>query len=207
VVNPSRWVWYLTRLSILLLPLLPTPGTIGLVVVLLATWIQRWREIKLRRLNWGFGILSFGMILSACLAENRGVAFLGLANFLPFFALFIALSVIIQTPRQLRRIAWLLVIPSSIVSILGLGQVFLHWETPDWVATVFGWGLVPGGDPPGRMAAVFSHANILAAYLMVVIILGMGLWVGLYRHWRRKQPLALGLGWGLSVIRALDATG
>lgn len=177
----------------------------GLGLALIVTWGLRWREIKKRPLNWGLGLLSLGMILSAFFASNSRAAFLGLGNFIPFFVLFAALSSFIQTPAQLRRLAWLMVLPSPLVSVLGLGQILLGWQTPDWFLPLFGWTLLPGGNPPGRMASVFMYTNILSAYLMVVLILGMGLGVGVYRNWRRKQPQAIWIGLGLTGLLILDA--
>jgi O-antigen ligase len=42
---------------------------------------------------------------------------------------------------------------------------------------IVGWALQPKGNPIGRMASVFMYANILAAYLQIVFILALGLWI------------------------------
>jgi O-antigen ligase len=39
------------------------------------------------------------------------------------------------------------------------------------------WTIDPQGTPPGRMASVFTYANVLASYYVIVFILGLGLWI------------------------------
>jgi hypothetical protein len=80
-----------------------------------------------------------------------------------------------------------IVIPSLPVVILGLGQQFLGWSSPALVQAIFGWVLEANGNPPGRMASVFMYANILAAYLQMVLILGLGLWIEAFQTWRQRQ--------------------
>ncbi|MEW5856598.1 MAG: O-antigen ligase family protein, partial [Cyanobacteriota bacterium] len=112
-------------------------------------------------------------------------ALLGLFNFLPFFIFFAAYSELIQTPAQLRRLAWILVVPSVPVVILGFGQIFLGWASPALLEGIVGWALQPKGNPIGRMASVFMYANILAAYLQIVFILALGLWI---QESKRRSP-------------------
>lgn len=170
----------------LLFPLLPTFGAIGLGLAILVTWKQKYREIIQRPLNWGLALLSVWLGIASCFAWKPTEAFLGLANFLPFFILFAAFSVLMQTPAQLRQLAWMLVIPSLLVVILGLGQLFLGWTGPAPLHGVLGWVLDANGNPPGRIASVFMYANILAAYLQIVFILGVGLWIGTFQALRQR---------------------
>lgn len=65
--------------------------------------------------------------VNACEAVYSSDAFLGLANFLPFFLVFAGISTLVQTPAQLRQMSWCLVVPSVPVVMLGLGQMFLGW--------------------------------------------------------------------------------
>jgi O-antigen ligase len=179
------------------------------VIPLIALWQQQYRRIIQIPCNWGLLLLSLWLIFTSCLAVHRQEAFLGLANFLPFIALVAALSLLIQQPAQLRQLAWLLVIPSFPIVILGLGQLFGHWSSPPLLANVLGWELVAEGNPSGRMSSVFMYANILAAYLAIAFILGLGLWLDTYQTWRedlKKQHHSWMLGL-LSLVIFGDGIG
>jgi len=182
-----RGIWRFVQVMLFIFPLLPSWGGVGLIVALVAIWKQQYRRIIQRPLNWGLAILSIGLIITCCFAAQPLDAFLGLANLLPFFALFAAFSVLIQTPAQLRRIAWLYVLASVPVVILGFGQIWGGWTSPEQLQVVLGWVLQANGNPPGRMASVFMYANILAAFLLMVLLLGLGLWVENYQAWRRHS--------------------
>ncbi|MEG4571823.1 O-antigen ligase family protein [Microcoleus sp. N3A4] len=169
--------WNFAQFGMLIFPLIPILGALGLLLGLAGTCKQKFRQISRRPLNRGFAILSALLVITAVFANNRIEAFLGLCNFLPFFILFAAFSNLIQTPAQLRQLSWTIVISSIPVIILGLGQQFLGWSGIDRLQPVFGWVLEPTGNPPGRMASVFMYANILACYLTIAFILALGLWM------------------------------
>ncbi|MEH1825470.1 MAG: O-antigen ligase family protein [Nostoc sp.] len=170
--------WNYSLWALLIFPLSPLVGAVTVGFVSLITWLKQSRKINRRPLNWGFALLSVLLIVSAGFAQDKTAAFLGLFNFLPFFLLFAAHSALIQTFAQLRQMAWALVIGSVPVVILGFGQLFLGWSFKFeilWV--VLSWTVRPGGNPPGRIASFFLHANTFAAYLTIVFILGLGLWL------------------------------
>jgi hypothetical protein len=169
--------WNFAQVGMLIFPLIPILGALGLFLGLAGTCKQKFRQISRRPLNRGFAILSALLVITAVFANNRIEAFLGLYNFLPFFILFAAFSSLIQTLPQLRHLSWMIVISSIPVIILGLGQQFLGWSGIDQLQPVFGWVLEPKGNPPGRMASVFMYANILACYLTIAFILALGLWI------------------------------
>ena len=125
--------------------------------------------------------MSLWLVITACLAHNQSEALIGLFNFLPYFFVFAAYSVLIQTPTQLRQCAWLLVVTSIPVVLIGLGQLFWGWAGHfQFLWILFDWVIVPKGEPPGRMASAFMHANILAGYLLIVFSLSLGLWIDNY---------------------------
>lgn len=211
-------------MSTILLPLFPSFGAAGLLLASFGIWKQHYRKIIQRPVNWGLAIFSLWLIVDACFAVYRSDAFLGLANFLPFFIVFAALSNLLRTPAQLRQIAWCMVVPSVLVVILGFGQLFLGWTGQNshpiclFVPTpqspnppllgglcinsvgFLGWVLAPKGNPPGRMASVFMYANTLAVYLIIVFTLGLGLWLTIYHELKVlktssfKKSLLLRLG-------------
>ncbi len=167
--------WNLAQLGFLIFPLFPALGAIPIALAILGTGKEKFRQIISRPLNWAIGILSILLILTASIALHRSDAFLGLANFLPFFLLQISFSELIQKPAQLRRIAWILILPSLPIVILGLGQLFFNWYTSGLLANILGWTLIPNGNPPSRMSSVFMYANIFAAYLLIIFILALSL--------------------------------
>ncbi|HEY9651714.1 MAG TPA: O-antigen ligase family protein [Coleofasciculaceae cyanobacterium] len=181
----SQSVWKYTQFGLLIFPLIPALGGVGLALAILITLKQDYRQIIQRPLNWGLAVWSVWLAIASCFAYKPTEAFLGLANFLPFLLLFAAFSVLIQTPKQLRQLAWILVIPSLPIVILGLGQQFLGWASPKQLLNIVGWMLEPNGNPPGRMASVFMYANILAAYLQLVFIVSLGLWIESFYRWRQ----------------------
>jgi O-antigen ligase len=184
--NPNlQFSWSLAQVGLFIFPLSPFLGAVTLGVASLKTWLRQHRTIIRRPLNWGFALLGVLLIISAVFAENNTEAFLGLFNFLPFFLFFAGFSALVQTPNQLRQLTWNLVISSVPVVIIGFGQLFFGWTSKLqilWI--VLEINVLPQGDPPGRMASIFMHANTLAAYLVIVFILGLGLWLESYQHLR-----------------------
>ena len=179
--------WKFAQVGFLLLAFLPTWGIISLAIALLGTWKQKFKHIIHNPINKGFGVLSILLIITACFAVLPGDAFLGLANLLPFFAVFAAFSELIQTPQQLRQMSWLFVLSSVPVFLVGLGQQFLSWQGPEILHGFLGWVLQLHGNPPGRMSAVFMHANILAFYSIIVFILALALLLETYQEGRGKK--------------------
>ena len=169
--------WNFAQLGVLIFPVIPILGALGIFLGLIGTYKQKFSEISRRPVNRGFAILSVLLVITAVFANNRIEAFLGLGNFLPFFIFFAAFSRLIQTPTQLRQLSWMIVISAIPVILLGLGQQFLGWSGLVQLEPIFGWVLEPTGNPPGRMASVFMYANILACYLTIVFILALGLWI------------------------------
>ncbi|MCC5663981.1 O-antigen ligase family protein [Nostoc sp. CHAB 5784] len=186
----SRWQssWNYSLWALLIFPLSPLVGAVTIGFVSLITWLKQSRKISRRPLNWGFALLSVLLIVSAGFADDKTAAFLGLFNLLPFFLLFVAHSALIQTFTQLRQMAWVLVIGSMPLVIIGLGQLFLGWSLNlEILWVVLNWIIVPGGNPPGRIASLFLHANTFAAYLAIIFILGLGLWLENYQQLRVKN--------------------
>ncbi|MBE9000832.1 O-antigen ligase family protein [Nostoc sp. LEGE 12447] len=187
----SRWrsSWNYSLWALLIFPLSPLLGAVTIGFVSLITWLKQSHKINRRPLNWGFALLSLLLIVSAGFADDKTAAFLGLFNLLPFFLLFVAHSALIQTFVQLRQMAWVIVIGSMPVIILGLGQLFLGWSLKlEILWVVLSWTIAPGGNPPGRIASLFLHANTFAAYLTIIFILSLGLWL---EQWRLYQGLGI----------------
>lgn len=175
--------WNCAQLGLLVFPLSPFLGAVGLGFAVLFTWLQQSQTINRRPLNWGFALLSILLIIAAGFAENKIDALLGLFNFWPFFLVFVGLSALIQTAAQLRQMAWILVISSSPIVIMGFGQLFWGWSLNlQFLWIILEWAIAPKGEPPGRMASILMHANSLAAYLAFIFILALGLWLENYQQ-------------------------
>jgi len=181
--------WKLTKLGLLIFPLLPTLGILTLIFAAISTLVKKWRTIITNPQNIALAGLGLWLAIATFFASNRQEAFLGLANLLPFFAVFAAFSTLIQTPAQLRQLSWIIVISSIPVVIFGFGQLFFGWSGLLNLQIILGWILAPQGNPPGRMASVFMYANILAIYLTVVFILGLGLWIEKWKHLKEFYQL------------------
>ncbi|MGD1807137.1 O-antigen ligase family protein [Dapis sp. BLCC M126] len=180
--------WKLTKLGLLIFPLLPTLGILTLVFAVISTFVQKWRSIIRNSQNIALACLGLWLAIASFFAWKPEEAFLGLANLLPFFVMFAGFSALIKTPAQLRQLSWVMVISSVPVVILGFGQLFWGWSGFLHLQIIFGWLLAPQGNPPGRMASVFMYANILAIYLSIVFILGLGLWI---EQWKSLYSVTL----------------
>ncbi len=167
--------WNVIQIGLVLLPFSAFLGCVALLVTSLDIWRRRAKFLIRQPLNRGFLLLGVWLVVTAFFAFNRENAFLGLFNFLPFFIVFPALGLLIQTAAQLRRIAWILVLTSIPVTLIGLGQLYLSWGGhPSLLWGLIEWTIAPTGNPPGRMASVFTYANVLASYFVGVFGLGLG---------------------------------
>lgn len=200
--------WQFFRVSVLFLPLFPALGALGLLFVLVNLWRDYYRQILNNPLNWGLAIFSCGILVVSLFAVHQQESWLGLANFLPFLALFAALSNLLTSIDRLRQLAWAMVIPSLFVVILGFGQMFAGWESHSWVTDILGWELIAEGVPQGRMSAVFIYVNFLAVYLAISITFALGLWLENWQLWREKiAKKYLWLTIFLSIILLADISG
>ena len=208
--------FFILQVSIFFLLFFPALGELGLIWLLIKTGKTYYKKIIRDPINRGWLILSIWLIVNSFLAYQPAEAFLGLANFLPFFALFSSLSILIHHPNQLRRISWLLIIPTLPIVILGLGQLYFNWNSPPLIKTILGWELISQGVPAGRMSSVFIYANFLAVYLAIAFILGIGLWLDIWQNslLKTRSWLLLLLGiilladaWGLGLASSRNAWG
>ena len=188
--------WKITQVSVLLLPFSPLLGVAGCLIGTILVWRSRYPTMRQQPVYQGLAVLSGLLVLSAIASPHPLDASLGLFHFLPYFFGFAGLCELLATPAQLRRLAWLLVLPAIAVCGIGFGQLLLGWlGYPNvihlqilWI--VLDWQIDPQGTPPGRMSANFFYANVLANYLIVTLVLALGLAIaaGWQRH-RRAQGI------------------
>jgi hypothetical protein len=114
--NPRlQLAWNSARIGFVAFPLFPLVGAVFIFVGLVQTWQYCGREIIQHRLNWGLLLLTPWLIIVSLFSVQPGDALLGLANFLPFFGFFAAYSTLIQSPEQLRQLAWIFTIPAVLL--------------------------------------------------------------------------------------------
>ncbi|MEA5582233.1 O-antigen ligase family protein [Nodularia harveyana UHCC-0300] len=179
--------WNVTQIGLLIFPLSPLVGGLSMLFAALITCKKESQVVIHSPLNRGFAVLSVLLIISSSLADDKAQAFLGLFNLIPFFLLFAGLSTLIQTTGQLRQIAAIFVLGSLPVVIMGFGQMFWGWSFQlQFLWILLDIGLAPGGNPPGRMAAIFMHANLFAAYLAIAFTLGIALCL---EQWRSRSTI------------------
>ncbi len=206
-LSKRHWLaWNCFRYGVVLLPFLPLFTGISLGTAFILSWKKEYRTLGRYPLNWGLGLFSVWLILTSFFAWNSTEAWLGFLNFLPFIIYLSASGAFIQTISQLRQLAWLIVLPSLPIVLLGLSQLFWGWGSHPFINTLnLGWNLISYGEPQGRMSSIFMYANILAAYLVIVFILGLGLWLDTYFFWQPKYsklPLTI-----LSLTIIFDGIG
>lgn len=121
-----------------------------------------WRD----RANWVLLAAAVLMLLGGFGALSGWLAWVGLANWLPFFWAFWGFQPYVATPEARRRMGLWLVAGTVPVVITGLGQLYLGWRGP-WqsLGGLVIWHVTPGGYPLDRLAGLFDYANITGAWL------------------------------------------
>ncbi|MEC4806063.1 MAG: O-antigen ligase family protein [Jaaginema sp. PMC 1079.18] len=201
----SPWRWFQTGL--LIFPTLPAFGGLIFAYLIISLWVRYYRRLWKRPCNLIAGSILLVLLLSSAFAYKPGEAFLGTANFLPGLVGFAPFAFLLQTPAQLRRIAWISVLGAIPVLILGLGQGIAAWLTPTAFNAILGWVLEPGGNPPGRIASTFMYANIFAGYLLVIWALAWGLAIEAYQTYQQKRQSSQALAQFLVLLIFLGTVG
>ena len=138
--------WLLFRIGLFVLPSSALLAAVPLFLSCIAG--SRGREPILWRDGWMVPLLAASvlMLIGACLADTGGLAWAGLANWIPFFWAFWAFRpFVISAERRQRSARWLLAgtVP---VLVTGFGQMLLGWAGPWYCLRLsLGWaGLGPG---------------------------------------------------------------
>lgn len=198
--------WDVLQWSILALPYSLLLGCLGTVIATGMVWRLRSQSLIRRPVNRGLFGLSGLLIVGSMVAERPADACLGLAHFLPFFIVFAALCELIQTPAQLRRLAWIIVCGSVPVALIGLGQQIAHWGgTIQVLWVLIHWVIPPEGSPPGRMSSIFAYATVLACYTVITFSLSLGLWIDTSSQLKVKPSTAMAQHMLLTLAVGLNA--
>lgn len=187
-ISRLNWAWKCIVIGTLILPLFPSLGELSFGLALISIWKQEFKHIIKQPLTLGLGFFSLWLIITCFFAYKPGEAFLGLANFLPFIGLFLAFRFVIRETQQLLLLGWLIILPAIPIVLLGLSQLYLGWYSPKFLPPIIGWTLRINGVPEGRMSSVFIYANLLAIYLLIVLIISFGLWINNYQNLTKNLP-------------------
>ena len=151
-----------------------------LVVLMVTALCQHFQSIQQTLWQQGYGLLTLGLLASACFAINRGDAWLQLANFLPYFLLVGVLHTAPQFKSSsliFKTVAQAIILGSLPFSIAALVEYVVRF--PSITARVYDWQIfqwVFDVNFAGHRAhGGLSHPNILSNYLIIVLGLGLGL--------------------------------
>jgi hypothetical protein len=197
--------WKILQFGLVLLPFSSFLGFVVLLWPLIALWRKHWLKICRDRFFWGLAVITLWLIFTTIFAVNPWEALLGLANFLPYFACFVGFSYCFQQWQHLRQFAWILVLPSFAISLLGMGQITFGWGGGK-VLQILGFSLNAWGNPEGRLSSVFMYANLCSAYFVMIMPLAMGLGIDAFGQWQRDGKFR-NLQWAiiLGIIVLSDA--
>ncbi|MGL5034440.1 MAG: O-antigen ligase family protein, partial [Microcystaceae cyanobacterium] len=202
--HPLKLEWQALQWGMLILPFNPILSLPGLLFTLFSVWKKQFKLLINFNVSKALGLLTIWLILTTLLAENKGEAALGLANFIPYFGLFLAYHLVIQDFSRLRKLAWCLLLPSLPMSLLGLGQVYGGWHSPEWLGAL-GTNLIAGGIPEGRISSLLMYANIFSAYLLMLLPLNLGFGIEAFKQWQQdKTQVSLRKFIGLGLLALLN---
>ena len=165
----SLWGWCLFQLGLLLLPSSVLLASLLLLPALVLGSLRRESAYWCDRWNWPL-LAAGGLMLLGCFSALRAdLAWVGLANWLPFFWGFWGFQPYVAEAEARRRAALWLVAGTVPVVVTGLGQLWLGWQGPwQFLGGLVIWFVDPGGEPEGRLSGLFDYANIAAAWMALV---------------------------------------
>jgi O-antigen ligase len=183
-----HYVWLLFLAGVIFIPY-TTLGAIPVAMGLFSLLKMNASEICASKFNRLLGLLSLSIVLISSFSINyfESLAFAG--NIIPFFLFFASYQYLFKQPDTLKKLAWIIILSSIPIVIIGFGQLWGGWNI-DWkIGTIQMFDVHGGGMPQGRMASIFYHANALANYLQIVFTLCMGLWLDIYAKLNRQQQI------------------
>ena len=190
------------------LGILPWWSGLGLAVWavgLLTLWVRRGKVLLQERETWLWLCLTGLMVISALQSPDPGGALLGLGNFIPFFAFFLAVRPQVTSERRER---WAVILGLMGVLVAGIGVA----QAAGGQATLTLFGLELNWHPriPGRVDSVFSDANVMASYCVMTLPVQLGLTLksapGSWRRWGWAGATGLTL-LALLLTRSLNGLG
>lgn len=148
--------------------LAPFAGIFILLWAIYSSLRKNFINKSIRFLLVGYAGLAVLLVVVSLLSINIPLALLGILNFIPFFIFYLAINLIIDSPHQLRYLAWSLSGSALPIAMIGITQMLWGWGLEFKVLQLSLWGVIQGGYPPARMSSIFMHANTYAAYLISI---------------------------------------
>jgi O-antigen ligase len=190
-------IWWLFLAGVITLPY-TTLGAIPVAVGLFLIIRLNILEIRADRLNKVLTVLSLEIVAISLLSIDYLESLVFTVNIFPFFVFFAAYQYLFKQPDSLRKLAWVIILGSIPIVIMGFAQIWGNWSLDLKAGSIQLLDVHQLGMPPGRMASIFYHANALANYLQPISTLGMGLWLDLYPRFKREPQLFTAKFYGLS---------
>ena len=167
LVNQQGWIIF--QIGLFLLSSTALFGGILLVIAAIYGSFQKGHKYFKDPWNYPFFIASVLMIVGSIRAYSGWLAWVGLANWLPFFWVFWGFQPYLQTSASRRQSALCLLTGSVPILVTGIGQIFFGWEGPWQLFNgLIVWFVSPGGEPNGRLSGLFDYANIAGAWLSLI---------------------------------------
>ncbi|MEO1590116.1 MAG: O-antigen ligase family protein [Cyanobacteria bacterium J06632_22] len=203
VLDIFRWGWldgdWQDRLWFVSFIILPFASyvSLGLLIGLSVTVAVQHRKALFGWLGLrGYGWLSLGLLISAAIAPQPGNALLQAMNFLPYFLMLGAFVVRYQDMPLERRVERLLnlaqslllvSLPFSVLALVEYGVKFpaIAAQVSDWAIFQWAFDVSYSGH---HASAMLGYHNILSAYLVIVLSLGLGLLTQLFGRPRSSGP-------------------
>ncbi len=181
--------WLLFLSGIIALPY-TTLGAIPIAVGLFLIIRLNLAEIRAAKLNQILTLLSLAILLISLLSVNYLESLVFTVNIFPFFVFFASYQYLFKHPDPLRKLAWIIILSSIPMVIIGFGQLWGGWSIDLKAGSAQVLDVHRFGMPPGRMSSIFYHANALANYLQLVFTLCMGLWLDIYSNQNYREQTA-----------------
>jgi O-antigen ligase len=181
-------IWWLFLAGIIALPyttLAAIPVAVGLFLIIRL----HLAEIRVARINKILTFLSLAILLISLLSVDYLESLVFTVNIFPLFVFFASYQYLFKHPDTLRKLAWIIVIASIPMVIIGFGQLWGGWSIDLKAGSAQVLDIHKFGMPPGRMSSIFYHANALANYLQLVFTLCMGLWLDIHSKQNHNKQI------------------
>jgi O-antigen ligase len=181
-------IWWLFLAGIIALPyttLAAIPVAVGLFLIIRL----HVAEIRAARLNQILTLLSLSIVLISLLSMDYLESLVFTVNIFPFFVFFASYQYLFKHPDSLRKLAWIIILASIPMVIIGFGQLWGGWNIDLKAGSAQVFDVHGFGMPSGRMSSIFYHANALANYLQLVFTLCMGLWLDIYSNQKHNKQI------------------
>ncbi|KGG13739.1 Lipid A core O-antigen ligase related enzyme [Prochlorococcus sp. MIT 0601] len=109
------------------------------------------------------------MVIGSYKAYSGWLAWVGLANWIPFFWCFWGFQPYLLTRGARKRSSLLLLAGTFPVLLTGFGQIWFGWQGPwQFLYGLIIWFIDFGGNPNGRLSGLFNYANIAGSWLAII---------------------------------------